>query len=583
MRLTNRLLLGALAVVGVHVLVMVFLVNRQLGGRLQRETVEGLAREARVVSAHWRRGVDPEALARADGAALGHRVTLIQPDGTVVGDTDFDPEGLTHLENHKDRPEVMAARNGQVGVSTRPSPSRGDQEVYVAIGRADGVVRVSMSAFSLTSAIADAQRAVTAAGVVALIVALGVAWTLSRALTRPLVELRDVAARHRRGRPHAPRLARRRGGTGRPRALAAGAVGAARGARSRSRHAYEALLLQLTESLNEGVVGVDPSRMVIRINETGRSLFGVREPLPFSADLIPRDRALRDALEEAFAGQVTEGKEAILNGRTVNVTARPLDSGGAVLALLDLTRIRRLEAVRRDFVANVSHELRTPLTVVGGFAETLVHDDPPADRRRQFAQRILGNTRRMQRIVDDLLDLSRIESGGWVPNPEAVDLNAIATDVVAAERDTAAAKGLTIERDIHPDASVAWADATAIRQILMNFVENALRYTTSGRVVVFSRAAERGGIEIGVRDTGSGIPPEHLPRIFERFYRVDPGRSREEGGTGLGLAIVKHLVETHGGHVRAESTVGAGTTIAATFPARPAAGEPALPRLALAR
>jgi two-component system phosphate regulon sensor histidine kinase PhoR len=224
--------------------------------------------------------------------------------------------------------------------------------------------------------------------------------------------------------------------------------------------------------------------------------------------------------------------------------------------------------VRRDFVANVSHELRTPLTIIGGFAETLVHDDPPVDRRQQFAERILSNTRRMQRIVDDLLDLSRIESGSWTPNPVSVDLAAVAADVMTAARDAAGAKGVRLEASIHPRAREICADPTAIRQVLGNLVENAVRYTTTGHVAIFSLAREDGGVTVGVRDTGSGIAPEHLSRIFERFYRVDPGRSREEGGTGLGLSIVKHLIEAHGGTVRAESTVGVGTTISIHLPAR---------------
>src|SRR5690606_28218765 len=167
------------------------------------------------------------------------------------------------------------------------------------------------------------------------------------------------------------------------------------------------------ESLNEGVIAVDSSRMIVRINETARRLLGSRAPLPFPVDDLPRALALRDALSGAFEGTVTEGVEVVISGRTLNITARPLSGGGAVLALFDLTRVRRLEAVRRDFAANVSRGLRTPLTIVGGVAGTLVEEDGPSDTRRGFAERIRGNTRRMQRIVDDLLDLSRIESGGW--------------------------------------------------------------------------------------------------------------------------------------------------------------------------
>ncbi len=567
MRLTNRVLLGALAVVGVHVLVMVYLVDRQLGSRLQDEAVAGLAREAHVVAAHWTAAADPYALAHTDGRALGHRVTLIRPDGVVVGDADFDREGMKQLENHAQRPEVVAANGeGGIGVATRPSASDRDDQSYVAVRTPRGVARVSMPLVSLTNTISDAQQAVTLAGVVALAVALLVAWSMARRITQPLIELRNVARAiadgdlERRASLDAP------GELG-DLALSLRELSVQLSSRDAARRADEALLVQLTESLNEGVVGVDAARHVIRINETGRRLLGVRDAIPFSADLIPRDRTLRDALQAAFDGNTTEGSEATLLGRTVNITARPLESGGAVLALLDLTRLRRLESVRRDFVANVSHELRTPLTIIGGFAETLVHDDPPVDRRRQFAERILGNTRRMQHIVDDLLDLSRIESGSWTPNPASVDLAAVAADVISAARDAAGAKGVRLEASIHPGAREIWADPTAIRQVLGNLVENAVRHTATGHVAIFSLVRNDGGLTVGVRDTGSGIAPEHLPRIFERFYRVDPGRSRDEGGTGLGLSIVKHLVEAHGGTVRAESTVGVGTTIAVHFPA----------------
>jgi two-component system phosphate regulon sensor histidine kinase PhoR len=565
-RLTNRVLLGALAVVGVHVLVMAYLVDRQLGSRLNDEAVAGLAREAQVVAAHWTAAADPYALAHEDGRALGHRVTLIRPDGVVVGDADFDREGIAKLENHSKRPEVMAAAGGALGVATRPSKSDGDDQLYVAVRTSLGVARLSMPLVSLTNTIADAQRAVTVAGIVALVIALLVAWSMSRTITRPLVELRNVARAiadgdlERRASLDAP------GELGEL-ALSLRELSVQLAARDAARRADEALLVQLTESLNEGVVGVDATRHVIRINETGRRLLGVRDAIPFSADLIPRDRALRDALQAAFDGNTTDGSEATLLGRTVNITARPLESGGAVLALLDLTRLRRLESVRRDFVANVSHELRTPLTIIGGFAETLAHDDPPVERRMQFAERILGNTRRMQRIVDDLLDLSRIESGSWTPNPVSVDLAAVAADVITAARDAAGAKGVRLEAGIHPRAREIWADPTAIRQVLGNLVDNAVRHTTTGHVAIYSVVRDDGGVTVGVRDTGSGIAPEHLPRIFERFYRVDPGRSRDEGGTGLGLSIVKHLVEAHGGTVRAESVLGVGTTIAVHFPA----------------
>ncbi len=232
------------------------------------------------------------------------------------------------------------------------------------------------------------------------------------------------------------------------------------------------------------------------------------------------------------------------------------------------SQIEGLENMRRDFVANVSHELRTPLTILGGFAETLVDDDPPPAIRKEFAGMILSNTRRMQRIVDDLLDLSRVESGGWIPKPALLNLRAAAADVISANTPAAAKKNIELEAKIREEASEVFADRAAIRQILSNLVENAIRHTADGRVTIFTER-EPGGIVIGVSDTGEGIGAEHLPRVFERFYRADPGRSREQGGTGLGLAIVRHMAESHGGRVRAESAIGEGTTIVAIFPLPP--------------
>jgi len=228
-------------------------------------------------------------------------------------------------------------------------------------------------------------------------------------------------------------------------------------------------------------------------------------------------------------------------------------------------RLESLEATRRDFVANVSHELRTPLTVVSGFAETLAEDDLNNATRKEFAGMIVANTRRMQRIVDDLLDLSRIESGGWIPKPEHLDLAESIGEVVSTLSPAISESGASIRTYIPPGATTAYADRTAVRQIVSNLVENAIRHTANGVITIFSEK-DPNGVWVGVRDTGEGIAEEHLPRIFERFYRVDSGRSREQGGTGLGLSIVRHMAEAHGGRVRANSRIGEGTSIAVFFP-----------------
>jgi two-component system, OmpR family, phosphate regulon sensor histidine kinase PhoR len=338
-----------------------------------------------------------------------------------------------------------------------------------------------------------------------------------------------------------------------------------------------ALQTAVADSLHEGLLAIDVRNEVVLINSVAQELLRVNEPAPFPADWLPRDRALRDAIAAAQAGEEVRDVEFRVGDRTLAVRARPLvrapdaTSFGCVLAIDDLTPSKRLEAVRRDFVANVSHELRTPLTIISGVAETLDDESMPVEARRQFLAMVATNARRMQRIVDDLLDLSRIESGGWLPNPSDLDVRQVANEVFAPLRDEAARKGVALSMAFDAGDRV-YADPTALRQVLSNLGENALRHTNSGHVTVFTTAGDRDGdgrpdgVWVGVRDSGVGIPSEHLSRIFERFYRADPSRSREAGGTGLGLAIVKHLAEAHGGRVLAESTVGVGTTIAALFP-----------------
>jgi len=403
-------------------------------------------------------------------------------------------------------------------------------------------------------------------GIAALVVALGLAFAFSRSVTRPLAELRDVAQALASGE-----LSRR------PALTAPGEVGDLAAAvhrmaeqldsRVEALRAEDSRLEALVESLHEGVIAVDARRQVVRVNDSGRRFLQLRQPLPFSVDLLPRERELREALAHALAGYHTEQSEVILDGRILALTARSLSDGGAVLALYNLTEERRLETVRRDFVANVSHELKTPLTVIGGFAEALVTDNLSATQRQHFAETIQANTRRMQRLIDDLLDLSRIEAGKWVPNPSLVTLAAIAAEATASSRMIADEKGVNFEITIEAPATQLFADPVALRQVIANLADNAVRHTRQGGTVTVFAAHEEAGTRVGVRDTGAGIAEEHLPRIFERFYRVDSARSRSEGGTGLGLAIVRHLVEAHGGSVSASSVVGRGTTVSALFPA----------------
>ncbi len=567
MRLTQRLLLGSLIVGSVLVIFIVAIATRRLESRLLEPAVRQLERDARIVSDAWMPGASADSLADHWTATLGRRVTLVAADGRVLGDGEYDGVALEQLASHADREEIAAALRGAPAVAVRAGPGEGMEYLFVAVRAPPGVVRIGQPTSDLRDITAGARADVLIAGLVALAIAMLVAALFALSIARPIVELRDVAQAFAAGD-----VSRR------PTLAAPGEIGDLATAlyrmagqlshRFEALEREEALLLALVESLNEGIVLMDSRRRVVRINESGRRLLGIRGTGALTVDHLPRDRLLREALEAALEGAPTDAIEIRVEERVLLLTARPLPEGSAVLALYDLTPVRRLETVRRDFVANVSHELRTPLTVIGGFAETLAARDIDENHRREFAESIRVNALRMQRIVDDLLDLSRIESGGWIPAPNRLDVPAIAAEALDAVRETAEAKRVVLETSLGEGATTVYADATAVRQVLGNLVENAVRYTgPNGRVTLFTELAPD-GVWIGVRDTGIGIPAEHLPRIFERFYRVDAGRSREAGGTGLGLAIVRHLVEAHGGRVRAESIVGRGTTIAGFFPAR---------------
>jgi two-component system phosphate regulon sensor histidine kinase PhoR len=564
-KLAHRLVLQSLAIIAVMVVSVVIIIDYQLHSRITEQTIHDLSGEARLLATQWRSGIDPDSLANQAGAATGHRVTLIDSTGHVVGDSEFDGPALDHLEHHSHRPEIVAARSNGVGSARRMSPSTGEEQLYVALKVPQGIARVSVTTRTVEDLFGAARTGVITAGFISFLLAAILAVLFSRAVSRPITDLRDVArsiaAGERRVHP----------------ALAApGEVGDLADAiyrlaeqlegRIAALAAEQSILSALVETLNEGVIAISPVHEVVRINQTGRRLLSVDRPLPVGMDFLPREVTLRSAISLALNGTETEPEEVVIGGNTLLLTARPLVGGGAVVALFDLTPIRKLEAVRRDFVANVSHELRTPLTIIGGFAETLQDPEIPLEKRAEFARTIYTNTQRMQRIVDELLDLSRIESGHWKPRPQPVKIAELASEVFGRVASAARTKGVALDTRVDPLAAIIFADRTALEQILLNLIENALRYTGEGGRVTVETAPARNGVMLTVSDTGTGIPAEHLPRIFERFYRADSGRSREAGGTGLGLAIVKHLVEAHGGSVSAESVVGSGTTIKIFFP-----------------
>ena len=571
MKLTTRFFTSTVLLVTVTVAGLLIAVERLLRERLVAGEAAELEHEARLVavalpadSARW-----PDA-ARSLGMLLGHRVTLIDATGRVRGDTEFSRDALPRLENHAGRPEVRQALSDGAGSAQRLSASTNESQLYVAVRGGPpglGIVRVSATLTAVDAHVHAVQRAVAGAGVLAIIAAAVLAWGLSRTLARPLLELGDAARAIALGQEpsfpdvRVPEIA--------DHATALRGMHTELEARFAELRRREGEMTTLVASLTDGLVAADARGEIVTGNPAARRLLR----LPASGSLPPlselfHDKAAREIVRDITAGRDVESREVTLGGHALLITGRVLPDGGTLLVLRDISDLRRLETVRRDFVANVSHELKTPLTSIAGYAETLAAEAAESEAKR-FAETILANATRMQRLVDDLLDLSRIESGGWQPAPAVLDVATAARDAFTPLADRAAAGGVRFEAVVPAEAAHVVADPEALREIFTNLFDNALRHTPRGGRLRVTADRVDGGIAVAVSDTGSGIPGEHLPRIFERFYRVDPGRSRAQGGTGLGLAIVKHLVEAHGGRVTAESTLGKGTTIRSTFPNRP--------------
>ena len=566
MTFVKRLVLGSVLILVLAVSILLSVAERSLRRDLEGDIGQSLEREARLVgealpadSTTWQADI------RRLGAQTGHRITLIDRGGWVRADSDFPAGPLPTIENHSGRPEVRAALATGRGVARRRSDTVGRPFLYVAIPGGPAVIRVAADLDQVDEVVRRAQRAVAGAALLALLVGSVLALLAGRSIAQPLIAIGAAARAIAAGAP--PRFPR----SGIP--DIDGLVQALRqmhqqlGDRFDELRREQAETAALVESMVEGVIATDERGRTVTANAAARRLLGyeVADALPDLPELF-RVKAAREVVDAVLRGQAVEDRELDIDGRAILMNARPLPSGGAVLVIHDLTELRRLEAVRRDFVANVSHELKTPLTSISGYAETLLTDTPEPETARRFLSTILDNARRMQRLVDDLLDLARIEAGRWQPEPEPVNVEDAALEVWNGFADRAGARGVEFEADIAPGAETVDVDADALRQVLTNLLDNSLRYTGRGGRIVCRGRVEDSGVAISVVDNGSGISHEHLPRIFERFYRADHSRSREEGGTGLGLAIVKHLVEAHGGRVYAESERGAGATVTCWFP-----------------
>ena len=577
LRADQRLFLSYLALIVALVVTLVVGVDRLLRSSLVGLVEEDLGREL-ALAIELYRGSDPaeaDSIADAVGRLTGRRATIVAPDGTVRGESTVDGAALEALENHADRPEIVGARAAGTGRSIRGSATVGDQLLYLAAMEPGGdVVRLAVPLAMVEGPIDRVKRGVVLVGGVAVFLSALLSFGFSVRVTEPLRRIQQTARALAAGD-----LSRRLGETRTDEfgevARSLDSLAAELQRRIAALEEEQTRTSVLFDTMSEGVVALAADGTVQRANPAAQRMFSLPERVVASTpEAMSRRAEFLGVVRRALAGDSVSATEITADERSLLATAEPLPDGGAVVVILDISELRRLEGVRRDFVANASHELKTPLTAIRGYSETLLDPDLPQELRSRFAEVVRSNADRLQRIVDDLLDLSRIETGGWVVHSALVDVQRAVTEAWNETIRSTPEREIRFSLQRGPGADTAFCDPGALRQILTNLFGNGIRYTPDEGSVTVSveLEAKRGEVlkdwlRFEVTDTGSGIPASHLPRVFERFYRVDPARSREEGGTGLGLAIVKHLVEAHGGSIEAESRLGAGTTIRFRLPA----------------
>jgi two-component system phosphate regulon sensor histidine kinase PhoR len=443
----------------------------------------------------------------------------------------------------------------------------GVEFLYLAVPGGDKVVRLAFPLSSIHGHVAQIRqtllRGTALALALALLVALVVAQNVSRRLRRIVGFAEQIASGNL-----AARIAEHSDDE-----IGQVAVALDRTAR-RLEENFAAIregqvqLEALLNSMKDGVIAVSPDLKVLWANQAITDI--VRQPARIGAPVIElvRHPDFLATIRTAVQSQQRQSTIAasLAGGRSFSITAEPLPDGGVVSVLHDISEIERVEKTRRDFIANVSHELRTPLTSIRGYAETLIESgEDLSGNTGEFLQVIRRNAERMGRLTEDLLVLARVESGEEKLDLRPHSVQNLIAEAVQSMQKNARSEGVEIDIGEVPAGSVM-ADSYAVHQIFANLISNALRYAENGKKIVIGAAEKQNGVEFFVRDFGPGIASEHLPRIFERFYRVDKARSRESGGTGLGLAIVKHIVLNHGGSVRVESAVGHGSTFFFALP-----------------
>ena len=548
-----------------------FYLDRTAADLTARARLVGLQIDAHLAPVD---AVAVDRLCKHVGRIVETRITVMAPSGKVLGDSLADP---AQMASHHDRPEFIAAQEGAVGRAMRHSDTLHQPMMYVAVplGKAappTAVVRCALPVSDIDTQLKRIHGRIAVGGVAIALLAAGLSWWMARRLSLPLKALQTGAQRFAEGDlAHRVPVYDTLELSALAEAMNHMAVQLDESIKGAIRRRNE--MATILASMGEGVVALDKDERIVQANEPAAAMISglqtdklVGRPL---TEVIRHSELKRLVDRAREADQSTEADLTIHQpaAKTLFIRCTPLRDPnerrvGLLLVISDVTHVRRLEHMRRDFAANVSHEIRTPLTAIRGFVETLYHggvDDPEEIRR--FLGIIEKHVQRLGAIIDDLIKLSRIER-----DAESREI-ALAVedvgDVVRGAADlcqaAAAARGIRIACQGPAEAVMAPISAPLIQQALVNLIDNAVKYSPAGTAVAVGLEAEKEWVRITVSDEGPGIARHHLPRLFERFYRVDQARSRKMGGTGLGLAIVKHIVQAHGGEVSVDSIPGRGT------------------------
>lgn len=517
-----------------------------------------------------------EGLAKTLSSRGNARVTLISSTGEVLGDSSLDEPAVSRMENHSDRPEFVEALAGREGTSLRYSSTLQQRMMYVTRAFSDrngqivGAVRVALPLSDVDRVVWSFRKLIFTASILAMAAAAILSSAAAHWISSSLRAMAQAAAHMVRGELETRTRAQ---GTDELAELGQALDLLAANLRDAMRdlRSERDLLRGILATMQEGILVVDLDGRVVHMNPAVRSMLLLREDaLGRPVIEIIRNADLVEMLGRARSGAGRPAVELELSGfkpRRLLAHASPLPDrpGDLLVVLVDVTELRRLESVRKDFVANASHELRTPVASIRSAAETLrsALDDPEA--ASGFVEILERNAERLQRLVEDLLDLSRIESREFALQTERVDLPEFLEHILLLYRERFQQKNMDLDNTI-PVGTQVLADRRALELIFSNLLDNAVKYCPEGTAVRIEADASGTSVRITVADQGPGIPSQHLPRIFERFYRVDAGRSRDLGGTGLGLAIVKNLAEAMRGTVGVESLTGHGARFSVTLP-----------------